>query len=205
MGKKARQRRAAIYARVSTDEQATAAQVMRLREVADRAGWDVVATYDETASGAGKRRPAIERLMQDAARRRFDVVMAFDVSRLGRSLSHLVGVFETFRTLGVDLYLDRQGFDTSTAAGRMAMQMCAVFAEFEREMIVERTKAGMAKARARGSRIGRPPASPAIVAAIRSMRSQGLGMDAIARELKVGKGVSQRVCQEFDREQMEVS
>lgn len=198
-----KRRRAVICARVSTPDQSTAAQVARLQEVAARANWDVVEVYDETASGVARRRPVMEQMLLDAARRRFDVVMAFDSSRLSRSLSNLVQMFEQLRSLDIDIYLDKQGFDTSTAAGRMAMQMCAVFAEFEREMIVERTKAGMAKARARGSRIGRPPAPPGVVSAVRSLRAQGLGMDAIARELKIGKGVSQRLCREYDQQQPE--
>lgn len=198
-------RRAAIYARVSTPMQVTSNQIERLQAVADAAGWKVVATYDETASGAPGRGPrtALDAMMRDAARRRFDVVMAFDVSRLGRSIPQLVTVFEALRSLGVDLYLDKQGFDSSTPMGRMMLNLCAIFAEFEREMIVERTQAGLARARARGKRIGRPPAPEGLVEAIRSFRAQGRGMDWIARQLRCGKGVSQRICTEFDRERQE--
>ena len=195
--------RAAIYARVSTGEQTPENQLLRLREVAERAGWEVACEYVETVSGASRRRPGLERMMKDAARRRFDVVMAWDVSRLGRSLRDLVDLFETLRALGCDLYLDRQGFDTTTPAGRMQMQMCAVFAEFERAMIVERTRAGMARARAAGKQIGRAPASDALKDAIRSLRADGMGMDRIARELRCGKGLSQRVCQAYDRERVD--
>ena len=198
-------RRAAIYARVSTGEQTPENQLLRLREVARRAGWDVVQEYVETASGASRSRPGLDRMMQDAARRRFDVVMAWDVSRLGRSLRDLVDLFETLRSLGCDLFLEQQALDTSTPAGRALLQMSGVFAEFERAMIVERTKAGMARARERGKHIGRPHASGAIVAAIRSLRARGMGMDKIARELRCGKGLSQRVCTEFDREQQEAT
>jgi len=198
-------RRAAIYARVSTGEQTPENQLLRLREVARRAGWDVVQEYVETASGATRSRPGLDRMMQDAARRRFDVVMAWDVSRLGRSLRDLVDLFETLRSLGCDLFLEQQALDTSTPAGRALLQMSGVFAEFERAMIVERTKAGMARARERGAQIGRAPASDALVQAIRSLRRRGKGMDAIARELRCGKGLSQRVCTEFDREQQEAT
>ncbi len=193
-------RRAAIYGRVSTGEQSPEAQLIRLRELAARAGYEVVGEYVETVSGASRSRPELDRMVKDAARRRFDVLLAWDVSRLGRSLAQLVGLFETLRALGVDLILDKQGFDTQTPAGRMMMQMCAVFAEFERAIIVERTKAGMVAARARGSQIGRAPVGDGTVAAIRSLRASGLSMDRIARDLKIGKGVSQRVCQAFDRE-----
>lgn len=198
-------RRAAIYARVSTGEQTPEPQLLRLRELATRAGYEVVGEYVETVSGASTARPELDRMMKDAARRRFDVLLAFDVSRLGRSLTQLVGLFEALRALSVDLILDRQGVDTNTPAGRALLGMAAVFAEFERAMIVERTKAGMARARARGAQIGRAPTGDGTVAAIRSLRAQGVSMDKIARQLKVGKGVSQRVCQQFDRERAEVA
>jgi DNA invertase Pin-like site-specific DNA recombinase len=139
-------------------------------------------------------------MVKGAARRRFDVVMAWDVSRLGRSLRDLVDLFETLRSVGCDLFLEQQALDTSTPAGRALLQMSGVFAEFERAMIVERTKAGMARARAAGKQIGRAPASGALIDAIRALRAGGMGMDRIARNLKCGKGLSQRVCQEFDKE-----
>jgi len=187
-------RRAAIYARVSTSDQNTENQLIRLREVAARAGWEVVHTYTETASGAKRSRPALDAMMADAARRKFDVVMAWDVSRLGRSLRDLVDMFETLRALRVDLFLEQQALDTSTPAGRALLQMSGVFAEFERAMIVERTKAGLAHARARGVHCGRPPASDGLVEAIRALREQRVGMDRIAKELRCGKGLVQRVC-----------
>lgn len=194
-------RRAAIYARVSTGEQTPENQLRVLREVADRAGWTVAAEYVETASGATAKRAGLERMLADAARRKFDTLLCWDVSRLGRSLRDLVDIFETLRALKIDLVIHQQGIDTQTPAGIAMMQMSGVFAQFERAMIVERTKAGMARARARGAQIGRAPAGDGTVAAIRSLRSQGLSMDRIARDLKIGKGVSQRVCQAFDREQ----
>ncbi|WP_166486268.1 recombinase family protein [Jannaschia sp. CCS1] len=194
------QRRAAIYARVSTGEQTPENQLIRLREVAERAGWAVVCEYVETASGTKRARPALDAMVKDAARRRFDVVMAWDVSRLGRSLRDLVDLFEMLRSVGCDLFLEQQALDTSTPAGRALLQMSGVFAEFERAMIVERTKAGMARARANGKQIGRAPAPEALKDAIRALRADGIGMDRIARQLKCGKGLSQRVCQEFDKE-----
>ncbi len=198
-------RRAAIYARVSTGEQTPEPQLLRLRELAGRAGYEVVGEYVETVSGASTARPELDRMMKDAARRRFDVLLVFDVSRLGRSLTQLVGLFEALRAMSVDLILDRQGVDTNTPAGRALLGMAAVFAEFERAMIVERTRAGMERARARGAQIGRAPTGDGTVAAIRSLRAQGRSMDGIARDLKIGKGVAQRVCQQFDRERAEVA
>ena len=196
------ERRAAIYARVSTGEQTPENQLRSLREVAARAGWAIAQEYVETVSGASRTRAGLDRMMADAARRQFDVVMAWDVSRLGRSLGNLVNLFETLRALGVDLFLQQQALDTSTPAGKALLQMSGVFAEFERAMIVERTKAGLERARARGAIIGRPQVGDDVVQAIRSLRAQGVGMDRIARTLRCGKGVSQRVCKVFDREQL---
>jgi DNA invertase Pin-like site-specific DNA recombinase len=193
-------RRAAIYARVSTGEQTPENQLRVLREVADRAGWTIAAEYVETASGATAKRAGLERMLADAARRNFDTLLCWDVSRLGRSLRDLVDIFETLRALKIDLVIHQQGIDTQTPAGIAMMQMSGVFAQFERAMIVERTKAGMARARARGAQIGARPTGDGTVAAIRSLRAQGVSMDRIARDLKIGKGVSQRVCQAFDRE-----
>ena len=193
-------RRAAIYARVSTADQTTESQLLRLREVAARAGWAITHTYTETASGAKRSRPALDAMMADAARRKFDVVMAWDVSRLGRSLCDLVVIFEMLRALKVNLYLEQQALDTSTPAGRALLQMSGVFAEFERAMIVERTKAGLALARSRGVHCGRPPASDGLVESIRALRSQKIGMDRIAKELRCGKGLVQRVCTEMKEE-----
>lgn len=199
---KDRPRRAALYARVSTGEQTTQNQLIRLREVAERAGWDVVATYDETVSGVAPRgaRRAMEAMLADARRRRFDLVAAVDVSRLGRSLHGLAGLFEELRQIGCDLYLDREAVDTTTPAGRALLGMASVFAAFERDMVVERTKAGIARARLRGTQIGRPPTGDGTCAAIRSLRAQGLGINKIARELRVGKSVVQRVASEMREE-----
>ena len=194
------ERRAALYARVSTGGQSVDNQLIRLREVAGRAGFRIVEEYVDTASGASPSRSGMERMMADATRRRFDILLAWDVSRLGRSLTQLVELFDTLRSLSIDLILEQQGVDTSTPAGRALMQMSAVFAEFERAMIVERTKAGMERARARGARIGRPPAQDSVRQAIRALRAKGLGMDRIARELRCGKGLSQEVCQQYDKE-----
>ena len=198
-------RRAAIYARVSTGEQTPENQLRVLREVSDRAGWTVAAEFVETASGATAKRAGLEQMLADAARRKFDTLLCWDVSRLGRSLRDLVDIFETLRALKIDLVIHQQGIDTSTPAGQAMLQMSGVFAQFERSMIVERTKAGMARARARGAQIGRAPAGDGTVAAIRSVRAQGVSMDKIAKQLKIGKGVSQRVSQAYDREVREAA
>ena len=153
-------KRAAIYARVSTQKNQTPKnQIIRGREVADKAGWEVIEEFvDRGISGAKGRdkRPAFDRLCTAATRREIDVVMAWSVDRLGRSLQDLVAFLSELQASNVDLYLDRQGIDTTTPAGKALFQMMGVFAEFERAMIQERIHAGLARARKEGKRLGRP-------------------------------------------------
>ena len=149
---------AAIYCRVSTGEQTTDNQLRELRAVARRSGWKVVEVYtDQGISGAKGRdqRPAFDQLCQDATRRKFDVVMAWSVDRLGRSLQHLVTFLDELHALKVNLYLHQQGVDTTTPGGKALFQMCGVFAEFERSMIVERVNSGIARAREQGTKSGK--------------------------------------------------
>lgn len=185
--------RVALYMRVSSHSQQTENQSRRLHEVAALRGWTIVGEYVETISGAAKARPEFDRMMADARRRRFDTIAAVDVSRLGRSLSGLALLFEEVRQIGVDLYLDRESMDTSTPAGRAMLGIASVFAALERDLIIERTHAGLATARAKGVRLGRPPASDGILDAIRSLREQGVGINSIARELRVGKSTVAKV------------
>jgi DNA invertase Pin-like site-specific DNA recombinase len=191
-------KRADIYARVSTrnGHQDPDTQLLALRQVAQRAGWRVIEEYvDHGISGAkGRdRRPAFDRLMKDATRRRFDIIMAWSVDRLGRSLQDLVGFLGEVHAQGVDLYLDRQGVDTTTPGGKALFQMMGVFAEFERAMIRERVCAGLDKARAKGKRLGRPRVNSSIEDAIRDRRATGKGQLAIARDLGVGVSTVLRV------------
>jgi DNA invertase Pin-like site-specific DNA recombinase len=181
-------KRAAIYARVSTrnGHQDPEVQLLALRQVAERAGWEVVDEYvDNGVSGAKGRdkRPEFDRLLRDAARRKFDVIMAWSVDRLGRSLQDLVAFLGEVHARGVDLYLDRQGVDTTTPAGKALFQMMGVFAEFEREIIRERVCAGLEKARAKGKRLGRPKVRPSVERAILEARQAGKGQVAISPEL----------------------
>jgi DNA invertase Pin-like site-specific DNA recombinase len=156
-------RRAVVYLRVSTLDQTTANQERELREIAARMGCEIVKVYkDHGISGAKGRngRPAFDALCRDAARRQFDVIMAWSVDRLGRSLQDLVGFLSEIHALGIDLFLHQQGLDTTTPAGKAMFQMMGVFAEFERAMIQERVRAGLARAKGEGKRLGRPPDSP---------------------------------------------
>jgi DNA invertase Pin-like site-specific DNA recombinase len=159
-------------------------------------GWDVVAEYvDHGVSGAKGRdkRPQFDALCKGAVRREFDVVMAWSVDRLSRSLQHLAAFLGEVHAKGVDLYLHQQGINTTTPAGKAMFQMCGVFAEFERAMIQDRVKAGLARAVANGKRLGRPRVSDAVEAKIISARRQGRGIRAVASDLGVGVSVVQRV------------
>lgn len=193
-------RRAALYARVSTDRQSTENQLRELRDAAARQGWEVVAEFtDRGVSGAKGRkdRPQLDALLRGVARRDFDLVASWSVDRLGRSLVDLVALLQELHSMRVDLYLHQQGINTTTPAGKALFGMMGVFAEFEREMIRERVKAGMAKARAKGTKtgnpIGRPSVSPEVEARIRELRAQGVGMLRIAREAGCGVSAVQRV------------
>jgi DNA invertase Pin-like site-specific DNA recombinase len=192
-------RTAALYARVSTDGQSTENQLRELRQVAARMGWEIVAEFvDHGVSGAKGRdkRPQFDALCKGAIRRDFDVVMAWSVDRLSRSLQHLVAFLGEVHAKGVDLYLHQQGIDTTTPAGKAMFQMCGVFAEFERSMIQERVRAGLSRAVARGVRLGRPRVSAKTETHIRAARKAGKGIRKIASELQVGVSVVQRVIAE---------
>jgi len=190
-------KRVALYLRVSTDGQTTENQRLELAAVASRAGWEIIDIYeDQGISGAKGRdqRPAFDRLLKDAARRRFDLIAAWSVDRLGRSLQHLVGFLEDVHQLGVDLYLHQQGIDTTTPAGKALFQMLGVFAEFERAMIRERVHAGLNRARAQGKRLGRPRIAPQTEQAVRAaLRTGDAGLHKIAKAHGVGVSVVQRL------------
>jgi DNA invertase Pin-like site-specific DNA recombinase len=144
-------------------------------------------------SGAKEKRPAYDRLLQGVARKDFDVVAAWSVDRLGRSLQHLLGFLGELKAKGVDLYLHQQGLDSSTPAGKALFQMLGVFAEFERAMIVERVHAGLKRAKAQGKTLGRPRVDQDTERAIRRELAKGNGIRAVARKVGVGVGTVQRV------------
>jgi len=188
--------RVALYLRVSTDDQSTENQAMALREVADRRGWTIAEVYEDAGISGAKgrdKRPAFDRLLRDAIAGKFHLVAAWSVDRLGRSLTHLVGFLGELQAANVGLYLHQQSLDTSTPSGKAMFQMCGVFAEFERSMIVSRVHAGLARAKAKGKTLGRPRASAEVENKIRELRSSGMGMGKIAREVGCGVSVVQRV------------
>lgn len=144
------------------------------------------------AKGRDKR-PAFDRLLKDATRRRFEVVAAWSVDRLGRSMRDLLDFLQELQAAGVDLFLHKQALDTSTPAGRALFQMCGVFAEFERAMIQDRVRSGLATAKAKGVRLGRPKASPELEARIAELLAQGMGQRAIVKALGCGSSTVKRV------------
>jgi DNA invertase Pin-like site-specific DNA recombinase len=188
-------KRVAIYLRVSTSKQDTENQRRELEGVAARSGWQIVETYHDIVSGAKGRdsRPGLDSLLKAVSRKEFDMVAAWSVDRLGRSLTDLLVILQTLRDKDVDLFLHQQGLDTSTTAGRAMFQMLGVFAEFERGIIRERVNAGLARARANGVTLGRKPISAEQEANIRRMRATGLGIIKIGKALGCGSSVVQRV------------
>ncbi len=174
--------RVALYLRVSTDGQTVENQRRELQAVAGRHGWEVVAEISDRGIS-----------VKGVARRDFDLVAAWSVCRLSRSLQDLVGLLGELHAKGVDLYLHQQGLDTSTPAGRAMFQMMGVFAEFERAMMQERVKAGLARARAQGKTLGRPRVAPEVEAAVRAAKATGKGIRKIAGELGIGVGTVQRI------------
>jgi DNA invertase Pin-like site-specific DNA recombinase len=176
-------RRAAVYLRVSTTGQTTENQQLELQRVAGQMGVDIIEVYsDQGISGSKSRdkRPAFDRLLKDAAKRRFDLIIAWSVDRLGRSLQDLIGFLSEIHALKVDLYLHQQGLDTTTPSGKAMFQMLGVFAEFERAMIRERVNAGLARARASGTVLGRPKISAGTHNAICSALASGQGIRKVA-------------------------
>jgi DNA invertase Pin-like site-specific DNA recombinase len=189
-------KRVALYVRVSTDGQTVVNQRRELEAVAERHGWDVVKVYsDQGVSGSKGRdqRPAFDALCKGIARRDFDLVAAWSVDRLGRSLQHLIEFLGEMKAKGVDLYLHQQGLDTSTPAGRAMYQMLGVFAEFERAMIVGRVNAGLARARAQGKTLGRPKVDASVEKAVKALRAKGNGIRKVAAELGIGVSTVQRI------------
>lgn len=197
-------KRVAFYARVSTDGQSVENQIEELRDVAGRHGWEVIATFaDRGVSGTKGRdgRPEFDKLLKAVARRDVDMVAAWSVDRLGRSLQHLVPFLSDLQAKGVDLFLLRQGLDTSTPSGRAMFQMLGVFAEFEAAMIRERVRAGVARAKRKGTKSGRPIGRPKLdskrESAVRKALASGAGILKVAKTLSVGTGTVARIAAEM--------
>ena len=179
----------AIYARVSTKDQTTDNQVEQLQQVAAKAGWAVSAVYADVVSGSKGReqRPELDAMLKAVTRREIDRVMVWSVDRLGRSLQHLVSTMQDISGAGADLYLHQQSIDTSTPSGKALFQMCGVFAEFEREMIRERVKAGLERTKAKVTRLGRPTIAPMKVRKVKQLKQDNpdLSVRKIAKTMQL--------------------
>ena len=171
-------------------------QTRELREYCERRGWAVAGEYvDIGISGTKEKRPQLDQMLAEAHRRRFGAVVVWKFDRFARSVSHLLRALETFQSLGIEFVSLTEGVDTSTPAGRMVFTVLGAVAELERSLIVERVKAGLRNARAKGKRLGRPRVI-VDVARIARLRASGLGWKKISRELGVGVGTVLRVAQE---------
>jgi len=180
--------RVAIYARVSTanNGQDPTMQTRELREYCERRGWNVAGEYvDVGISGTKEKRPELDHLMADAHRRKFDVVIVWRFDRFARSVSHLLRALETFNALGIAFVSLSEQMDTTTPTGKMVFTVLGAVAELERSLIVERVKAGLRNARAKGKRLGRPKRD-VDASAIGALRAQGLPWRSIAVQLGVG-------------------
>lgn len=185
-------KKVAIYARVSTDKQTCENQLIELRAVAERCGYNIVQEFvDSGISGAKGRadRPALDAMMKAANQRKFDLILVWDISRLGRSLQNLVELLNDLQSMRVDLMFLQQGMDTSTSSGRMMFSIFGALAEFERNLIRERVAAGIFRAKARGVKMGRPSKmNDGLRSAIQLLRENGMGIKQIAKEVGVGVG-----------------
>jgi DNA invertase Pin-like site-specific DNA recombinase len=185
----------AIYARVSTanNGQDPAMQTRALREYCGHRGWDVTGEYvDVGISGTKEKRPELDRLMSEAHRRRFDAVIVWKFDRFARSVSHLLRALETFQALGIHFVSLSESLDTSTPAGKMVFTVLGAVAELERSLIVERVKAGMRNAKAKGRAIGRPRANVG-VSAVTRLRDSGASWRTIGRKLGISARTVKRL------------
>ena len=207
-------RRVALYVRVSTDHQSVENQIRELKQVAERRGWTVVEIYQDAGISGSKgrdKRPGLDAMLKDASRRKFDVVMAWAIDRLGRSLIDLLGTIQHLEAVGIDLYLDQQNIDTTTPAGKLLFQMTGAFAEFERSMIRQRVNAGLNVIKDKLSRdgkfeskrgivrtkLGRPGAEPDKIERARLELAKGIGIGKVAREVGLGVGTVHRLKREI--------
>ena len=189
--------KAVIYSRVSTNDQTVDNQLKILREVAEKKGLEVVQEIsDEGISGAKGRdeREGFNELIKGSIQKEWDIILVWDVSRLGRSLQHLVSFLDDIHSAKCDLYIHQSGLDTSTASGKMMFQMIGVFSEFERSMIRERVIAGQQRAKAEGKHIGRKTnVNEGTLNAVKHLRENNVPIKRIAKNLKIGVGTVYKI------------
>ena len=188
--------RVALYAKLGADGQTTENQLHELRKIADQKGWQIAREFVDQNINLSKGRgqgPGFDEMFNGVKRGDFDLIMVWNVDRLGRSLRQLISFLDQLHSKNIDLFINKQGVDTTTPAGKMLFQMLDVFAGFERSMIQERVKAGLKEAKNRGQRLGRPRVPYVVESKIRELRSTGKGIRRIATELRVGVSTVMRV------------
>ena len=194
-------KRAALYVRVSTDHQTLENQTRELSQIAERRGWQVVETYSDAGISGSKgrdKRPGLDKMLNAACRRQFDIVMAWSIDRLGRSLIDLLNSVQTLEAYGVDLYLDQQNIDTTTPTGRLMFQITGAFAEFERSMIRQRVKLGLKRAKAQGKHLGRPAIAIELERKAQRELRKGTGILKVAKMVGLGTGTVHRIKREMN-------
>lgn len=179
--------RVAIYTRVSTGQQSPEMQRRELLAYCERRGWENAAEYSDVMSGGKDSRPALDRMLSDAKRRKFDVIVCWKLDRIGRSLKHLLNLLSELEAVGVALVSYSDSLDLSTPQGRLMFQIIGAMAEFERSLIRERVLCGLRNARARGVVLGRRRV-PVDVARVNALRSAGLTWQAVSNELGIPRG-----------------
>jgi len=198
--RKEKQKRAALYVRVSTDKQTVENQIAKLTEVAGARGWQIIEVYrDAGISGAKGRdqRPGLDQMLKESQRAKFDVVMCWSVDRMGRSLIDLLDTIRHLESCRVDLYLDQQQIDTTTPAGKLMFQVVGAFAEFERAMIRQRVHVGLKRAVANGIKLGRPLNDPSAIDKARQELAKGIGIGKVARSVGLGVGTVHKLAREM--------
>jgi DNA invertase Pin-like site-specific DNA recombinase len=184
-------KRAAVYIRISTGDQNPDLQKHELPDYCERRAWPVAETYIDIMSGGKDKRPALDRLMDDARRRKFDAVVCWRFDRFARSTSHLLRALEEFSSLGIDFVSVTEAIDTSTAAGKLTFTVLGAVAELERSIIRERVVAGQRAAKRRGVRFGRPSVD-VNTTSVRALRERGLSWRAISAETGIAKDTLRR-------------
>ncbi len=180
----------AIYARVSTDKQKVDMQLSDLREYVKRAGWTIYKEFiDQGYTGKNTSRPAFKEMIDRARQRKFDVLLVWKLDRLGRSLKDLINTLDELGHLGIDFISYDNKIDTSTPTGKLVFQVIGAVAEFERDIISERVKAGLNNAKRKGKRLGRPPVAPYVLQKAKTLRKEGLSYREIGKRLQISEGV----------------
>jgi DNA invertase Pin-like site-specific DNA recombinase len=195
-------KRAAIYVRVSTSQQETDMQETELKEYCDNRSWTCTVYKDRGQSGAKNDRPALNALLRDMRKRRFDVVIVWSLDRLARSLKQLLSIAEECKALDVDLVSLKQNVDTTLPAGRLTFQVLGAVAEFEREMLRERVRAGMAQAKRAGKRVGRPARRQfhsSDIERMKALRAKGTSVRKLATEFQTTQWMASKLTS-FDAE-----